>query len=168
MKRIEFPKRLIVLIKNKNLHAAGILILLLAIFYRDVVFAGRTFLMETAAPGTMPNAGPYKYKGTTPGFVAVDAGAIAWQIEPFNRFASKSVKKGDFPLWNPYAGLAGSPLLADGHTGPLEPLQFLFFFIPDRFWPYAVDLQLLMRFFIAAFACYLFAKRQKIDFLGSI
>jgi Bacterial membrane protein YfhO len=138
------------------------------VFYKDVAFHGQTFLMETAARGTMPGAGPYKYEGVQPGFVVNDAGAIAWYREPFNRFISTSVKKGDFPLWNPYAGLAGSPLLADGQTGPLEPLQLLFFFIPDHFWPLAIDFQLLIRFFIAGFTCYLFAQRQKINFFGSI
>jgi hypothetical protein len=154
--------------RHQHLLAAILLLIILAIFYRDVVFFHRTFLIETAALGTMPHAGPYNYKGISPGFVANDPGAIAWQTEPFNRFISTSIKKGDFPLWNPYAGLAGSPLLADGHTGLLEPLQFLFFFLPDRFWPLAIDFQLLIRFFIAGFTCYLFAQRQKINFFGSI
>lgn len=156
-------------LSNKNFQAVLVLTLFLAVFYRDVVFLGKTFLMETAAPGTMPNnAGPYKYKGEAPGFVANDPGAIAWQIEPFNRFITKSIKNGDFPLWNPYAGLAGSPLLADGHTGPLEPIQFIFFFFPIRFWANAIDLQLLLRFLIAGYGCFLFAQRLKLDFWGSI
>ena len=154
--------------RYSNIYAALILALILVLFYRDVVFSGRTFLIESAAQGTMPVGGPFKYKGVTPGFVANDPGAIAWQIEPFNRFLSKSIKRGDFPLWNPYAGLAGNPLLADGHTGPLEPLQFLFFFIPDRYWTYAIDAQLLLRFFLAGFFSYLFARRLKIGFLGGI
>jgi hypothetical protein len=168
MNGIDFHRRLISLIKNRNLHAAAILFLLLATFYRDVVFFGRTFLMESAAPGTMPNAGPYQYEGNKPGFVATDPGAIAWDMEPFNRFISKSVKNGDFPLWNPYAGLAGTPLFADGYTGALEPIQFLFYFAPDRYWPYAIDLQLLIRFFAAGFCTYLFARRQKINFSGGV
>src|SRR5690349_7773808 len=151
-----------------NFTAALTIAFLLILFYRDVIFDGRTFLMETAAAGTMPQAGPYNYKGISPGFTANDTGAIAWQIEPFNRFISTSMKRGDFPLWNPYAGLAGSPLLADGHTGPLEPIQFLFFFVPNRFWPLAIDFQLLIRFFIAGFTCYLFARRQGINFFGSL
>src|SRR5690349_14723814 len=154
--------------RYNNIYAALLLALILVLFYRDIVFSGRTFLIETAAKGTMPIGGPFKYKGETPGFVANDPGAIAWQIEPFNRFLSKSIKRGDLPLWNPYAGLAGNPLLADGHTGPLEPLQFLFFFVPDRYWVYAVDAQLLLRFFLAGFFTYLFARRLKIGFLGSI
>jgi hypothetical protein len=156
------------LIRNQHVSAVIVLLFILAFFYRDVVFNGRTFLIETGAPGTMPEAGPYGYHGVKPGFVANDAGAIAWQIEPFNRFVSTSLKRGDFPLWNPYTGLAGSPLLADGHTGPLEPLQFFFYFIPDQYWPYAVDIQLLLRFFLAGFFCYLFARRLKIGFLGGI
>src|SRR5258706_6002862 len=154
--------------RNQHLLAAILLLFVLAIFYRDVVFNGKTFLMETAAPGTMPNAGPYNYKGVSTGFVVNDSGAIAWAKEPLNRYISKSVKNGDFPLWNPYAGLAGSPLFADGHTGSLEPVQFLFFFIPDWYWPYAVDTQLLLRFLLAGFFCYLFARRLKIDFLGGV
>lgn len=154
--------------RRQSFLATLLLLFVLAFFYRDVVFYGRTFLMETAAPGTMPEAGPYNYRGIAPGFAANDPGAIAWQIEPFNKFISTSIKRGDFPLWNPYAGLAGSPLLADGHTGPLEPLQFLFFFLPDWLWTLAVDFQLLIRFFIAGFTCYLFARRQGIMFWGSI
>ena len=155
-------------VKRENLSAAAILIFILVAFYSDVIFGGRTFLMETAVAGTMPRAGPYKYEGTRPGFVVNDGGAIAWYGEPLNRFISRSMQRGDFPLWNPYAGLAGSPLLADGQTGPLEPIQFLFFFVPDRIWPLAIDVQLILRFLIVGFACYLFARRQDIDFLGSI
>ena len=115
------------LIRKKNVWAVVILGFILVAFYRDIVFDGRTFLMQTAAPGTMPGAGPYAYEGVKPGFVANDPGAIAWYGEPLNRFISQSIKTGDFPLWNPYAGLAGTPLLADGQTAPFEPLQFLFF-----------------------------------------
>src|SRR5215216_7289169 len=114
------------LLTKKNLLAGVILILILVAFYRDIVFEGRTFLMETAAAGTMPGGGPYKYEGTRPGFVANDPGAIALYGEPLNKFLSTSIKKGTIPLWNPYAGLAGSPLLADGQAGLFEPIQFLF------------------------------------------
>ena len=157
-------------IRNQYSAAATILILLLMFFYRDVVFGGRTFLMESAVPGTMPYppGGPYGYTGVKPSVIANDPGAIAWQTEPFSKFISVLIKKGDFPLWNPYTGLAGSPLFADGYTAPFEPLQFLFFLAPDRYWPYAIDIQLLLRFFIAGFSCYLFIKGQGISFIGSI
>lgn len=170
MNKAIYRDRVVAFLKNRNFHAICILSFFLVIFYRDVVFYGRTFLVETAVLGTMPlpNPGPYRYQGVEPGFVATDLGANAWDMEPVNRFAAQSIKKGDFPLWNPYVGLAGSPLLADGYTGPLEPIQFLFFFIPNRFWPYSIDYQLLIRFLLAGFGCYLFARRQKIDFLGSI
>jgi hypothetical protein len=162
-------KSLVDRFKGKQHYLSGtILVVILGLFYRDIILEGRTFLMETAARGTMPQAGPYNYKGVSPGFVANDPGAIASQTEPFNRFISASLKQGDFPLWNPYAGLAGSPLLADGHTGPLEPLQFLFFFLPNKLWPLSIDFQLLIRFFIAGFACYLFACRQGINLWGSV
>ncbi len=143
---------------------------LLAFFYRDVVFQGKTFLMENMTAGTMPEppGGPFRYPYESPGPAVFDPGAIAWQIEPFNRFVSTSIKKGDFPLWNPYAGPAGSPLLADAQTGPLEPIQFLLFFVPTVLWPYAIDFQLLIRYLIAGLGCYLFARRQKLDFVSGI
>lgn|GEM_PF-2394379 len=161
-------KKIQVFFQNQNLLAALLLALIIIIFYRDVVFNGRTFLIETGAPGTLPSSGFYKYGASWQGLVAIDPGSTAWVNEPYNKFASISIKNGDFPLWNPYAGLAGSPFLADGQTGPLEPLQFLFFFVPDKYWPYSIDLQLLLRFFISGYFCYLFARRQKIDFLGGI
>ncbi len=158
------------LVKTQGFAAAIILIFVLALFYRDVVFGGRTFLMETATWGTMPSpsVGPYNYHGVNPGFVAIDAGAIAWDGEPYNRFISQSIKRGDFPLWDPYTGPAGAPLFADGYTAPLEPIQLLFFLAPTRFWPYTVDFQLLLRFFLAGFFCYLFSRRLKIGFVGSV
>jgi len=77
----------------------------------------------------MPNSGPYNDHDATTGFAVNDAGAIAWFAEPLNKFISKSLKQGDFPLWNPYNSLAGNPLLADGATGPpLNPYNFSSFF----------------------------------------
>lgn len=165
--RIVF-KRLHDLYRNQHLRAAVLLAVVLAFFYRDVIFEGRTFLMQIAAPGTMPSGGGYRYDGIQPRFAANDPGAIAWMAEPLNRFIAVSLKNGDFPLWNPYAGLAGTPLLADGQTAPLEPIQFIFFFLPIRFWTYAVDAQLLIRFFLAAYFCYLFVRRQNVEFAGAV
>lgn len=159
-----------IIFKKDFFRAVSILALLLVVFYRDVVFEGKTFLIETAAQGTMPMplGGAYKYSGDKPGFVSNDPGAIAWAKEPIDRFISKSIKNGVFPLWNPYIGLAGSPLLADGYTGPLEPIQFLFFLLPTRFWMYAVDYQLLLRYLIAGIGCYLLARRLGLNFISSI
>lgn len=154
--------------QDQNILAIILFILLLGLIYRDVVFGGQTFLMENAALGTMGISGPYKYEGRQPGFVANDPSALALISETSSRFLSNSIRKGDFPLWNPYGGLAGVPFLADGQAGPLEPIQLLFSLVPRRFWPYAVDWQLLLRFFIAGFTCYLFARRQGIDFMGGI
>lgn len=99
--------------RYNNILASPILALFVVLFYRNVVFAGRTFIIETAAKGTMPIGKPFKYKGVTPGFVTSDPGAIAWQIEPFNQFLLKSIKRDDSPLWNPYIGLAGNLSIGD-------------------------------------------------------
>ena len=41
-------------IKRQHSFAAGIFIIALAVFYRDVVFYGRTFLMESTVSWTTP------------------------------------------------------------------------------------------------------------------
>ncbi len=46
------------LFRNQHLWAAIVLIFVLIFFYRDVVFGGRTFLIESEAPGTIPG-GPF-------------------------------------------------------------------------------------------------------------
>jgi hypothetical protein len=152
---------------REHLFAFGILLAILVFFYRDVVFGGKTFLMEDITWGTLPS-GPYEYQGSALHQVPIDPGAIAWVNEPYNRFISRSIQTGDFPLWNPYLGLAGAPIYSDGVMGPLEPIQFIFYWVPDRFWAYGVDIQLLVRFLLAGFFCYLFARRQKIGLAGGI
>src|SRR5690349_19565237 len=74
-------------LRNENLLAAFLLICTLAFFYRDVVFGGRTFLLEGTERGTMPlpAVGPYGYEGPTFGFVW-DASAIANAVEPWDKF----------------------------------------------------------------------------------
>jgi hypothetical protein len=162
-----FSKKELLRSNHKHFVAFVILAAVLIFFYRDVVFGGKTFLMENLTSGTMSN-GPFNYHEAAPVQAAIDPGAIAWINEPYNRFISRSIQKGDFPLWNPYSGLAGAPILADGQVGPLEPIQFLFYWVPDRFWPYSVDTQLLVRFLLAGFFCYLYACRLQIGLAGGI
>lgn len=149
--------------------AAIILIGALSFIYRDVVFEGKTFLMLNGTAATLPGENVYGYDNPRPQFYPVsDPGAIAWQIEPFNRFFSIELKNGEFPLWNPHAGLAGRPLFVDGHTALFEPIQLLFAFLPDQWWPWAVDFQLLLRYFLAGLFTYLFLRKINIGFWGSV
>jgi hypothetical protein len=126
-----------------NVLAAIFLIVVLMLFYRDVVFGGRTFLTQSASSSENTSF--------------ADPGAIAWQLEPYNYRASNLVKAGYLPLWNPSAGL-GSPFMADGNSAAVEPLTFLFYLLPESEWPTAMDAQVLIRFWLAGFFSYLFAR----------
>ncbi|MHB8778410.1 MAG: YfhO family protein [Anaerolineales bacterium] len=154
---------------SETMFAILIIAAALVFFYRDVVFGGRTFLMLNSTAGTMPGQQVYGYLYPIPEIPPVsDPGAIAWQIEPYNRFFSRELKQGEFPLWNPHTGLAGRPLYVDGQTGLFEPIQFLFALLPDAWWPWSMDIQLLLRYFLAGFFTYLFLRRIKVGFLGGI
>lgn len=138
-----------------------ILLTALALFYRDVVFDGHTFLIEGGAKGTMPPSqegryGPYGYTGPV-NMYWVDQGSVGWQTEPFTRFASLSYQSGQLPLWNPYQGL-GTPFYAHGMTGAFDPLRIPLYFTPTPWWPIAVDLLLLFRYFLAGLFTYLFLR----------
>ena len=126
-----------------NILAAIFLTVVLMLFYRDVVFGGRTFVTQSAS----------RLEDTS----FADPGAIAWVLEPYNYRASNLVKAGYLPLWNPSAGL-GSPFMADGNSAAVEPLTFLFYLLPESEWATAMDAQVLIRFWLAGFFSYLFAR----------
>lgn len=59
-----------------------------------------------------------------------DADAIR-QIYPWREFAMDQFKKGQIPLWNPYA-FSGQPLLANFQSGVFYPLNLLYFLTDSK------------------------------------
>ncbi|MDP3998071.1 MAG: YfhO family protein, partial [bacterium] len=51
------------------------------------------------------------------------------QQYPWRELAIDSIKKGQWPLWNPYS-FSGTPLLANLQSSPFYPLNLLFFVLP--------------------------------------
>ena len=62
-------------------------------------------------------------------------------------------------LWNPYA-FAGSPLLANGQSAPLYPLNWLHWILPPS-WSYV--LAAILRTVLAASFTWAFARRHMVD-----
>jgi hypothetical protein len=156
----------------EHLLAAVVLALCLTLFYRDIVFGGRTFLQLGFAPGTMPisaGGGAYNYPGDPKDLNVplADPGAIAWVGEPSQRLGTKLFATNDSALWNPHVGL-GDVFLADGYSAPYEPLQILSSLAPERYWPLAVDMQVLVRFLIAGVFTYLFARRLGLQWVAAV
>jgi hypothetical protein len=161
------------LLRSDHFRAAFALSILLIIFYRDVIFGGKTFLMENTVNGTMSigqGGGPYNYPSQNNGLApatVTDAGAIAWGYEPSTKLTRDLLWHWTLPLWKNNVGL-GSPLLADGMSDSLEPLMILSYLIPDRWWPWSIDLLVLLRFFLGGWFTYLFARRVGIGFFPSL
>ena len=106
--------------KSEHFRAALLIIGILLFVYRDVVFGGRTFLVGADFPGVTaygPYADPAAYVGNQ--FYSMDAGAIAWQMEPWEKMINQEYASGEMPLWNPHSGL-GYPLYANPHSAPFD------------------------------------------------
>ncbi len=124
--------------------------------YRDVVFAGKSFLPvgETwAVYAAPPYASGYHGEAAPPFSSGYDVAAHAWVIQPAAYYERRAILAGTLPLWDPHDGL-GRPLLANGQTPLFNPLHWLVLIDPDS--PALWDAYfLLLRFVAALFACYL-------------
>src|SRR5690349_21763782 len=87
---------------GEHLLAAVLLIVALSIFYRDIIFGGRTFLLLNAANGTLPTSmgSAYGYPETQSDLAVLDP-ANAWVNEPYQRRIGKILASGEVPLWIP-------------------------------------------------------------------
>src|SRR5690348_635171 len=87
---------------REHLLAAILMIVVLSIFYRDIVFGGHTFLLLNAASGTLPTSmgSAYGYPGTKSQLPVLDP-VNAWLSEPYQRRIGKILANGEVPLWNP-------------------------------------------------------------------
>lgn len=157
---------------KEHFLATFLLLVVLTFFYRDVVFNHRTFLQLGYTAGTMPfstGGGAYGYPGRNDELrrPPEDTAANGWVNEPYARRAGAIIKQGEVPLWNPSQGM-GEPFLADGNSAPLEPIQFLSSLVPETYWPLTTDIQVLLRFFLAGFFTYLFARAIGLQLIPSV
>ncbi|HQO20946.1 MAG TPA: hypothetical protein PLA03_11375 [Acidobacteriota bacterium] len=127
----------------RNFYPVVLLVLLLAVF--APLFAGCNFLPFDAYPayceGMLVASGQtYEHAGTV-NSREQEFGWFAVNI-PNDVLFSTSLRKGVFPLWNPYYG-CGAPTFDDGQFRPLNPFKLLFFIYPD-YWTYCISLFLLL------------------------
>jgi hypothetical protein len=63
---------------------------------------------------------------------------------PSRLYASQSIRRGEWPLWNPYT-LCGTPFLGTGESAVLSPLTLLFYLLPTaKAFGYTAFVQLLL------------------------
>ena len=124
-------------LRKEDLFCLGGLILLVAIFFHDVLFGGRS----------------YWYRD------------IIRYLYPNRLLAAEMISQGQFPLWNPYL-FCGLPLFANFQNGLIHPLSaayYLFpfylsfkYFIVCQFWLGAVGAYLFLRSLkLSLYACFI-------------
>src|ERR1051326_5968858 len=143
----------------------------MVIFYRGILFQGRTFLVEGGVNETMPlsefsQAGAYGYSGPLNEY-ELDKAAKAWAGQPFDRYSAESYQAGEIPLWNPYEGI-GMPFHANGQSAILDPIHALIYLFPLNRWPLAEDLHLLLRYFLAGLFTVLFLRSLGANIVASL
>lgn len=86
------------------------------------------------------------------------------QLYPWKTLVIDQLKKGEFPLWNPY-NFSGAPLLANFQSAVFYPFTLLYFFFDQKFvWSFLVFLQP----FLCSFFTYLYARKLTISKIGSL
>lgn len=79
-------------------------------------------------------------------------------------FWVESIRKGDFPFWNPFQ-YSGHPFFANPQYAILYPLNILFFLLP---FDLASNVIIILHFFVGGLFTYLFLKDLKVNSTGSL
>ena len=79
-------------------------------------------------------------------------------------FWVESIKKGDFPLWNPYQ-FSGHPFFANPQHAVLYPINGLFFLLP---FDAAFNAIIILHLFLGGLFTYLFLRDLKVNSTGSL
>lgn len=91
------------------------------------------------------------------------------QVYPLQNFAAVESSQGITPYWNPYT-FSGMPFIADPQVGFYYPLNRLMdFFVEDgALNPDALQLLIILHFFIAQLTMFLFLRSQKLNFASTL
>jgi hypothetical protein len=79
-------------------------------------------------------------------------------------FWVEGIKRGDFPLWNPYQ-FAGHPFFANPQYAMLYPFNGLFFLLP---FDIAFNFIIILHFFLGGLFTYLFLRDLKVNSTGAL
>jgi hypothetical protein len=128
--------------------------LLLVILFGPALFLGKVLFPADILPGV---ALPENARKAPEGNVLQSD--LITQIAPLQAQIRRSLKAGEWPLWNDLAG-AGMPLLADPQSQTLEPLVFLAFPLPL---PAAIGVTAGLRVLTALVFFFLLLRRQELS-----
>jgi hypothetical protein len=146
--------------RRKDVLAVAFLVILITVFFSRELFTDRTlvtFRLYHAFPW-ITDATPEQLAEPS---VTSDC---TFSYLPRRIFATRMMREGHIPLWNPYQ-FCGTPFLANYQSGVLYPVNLVLY----AFDPYEqMDLYLYAHFLIAAVFTYLLARRLGISLGGSL
>jgi len=149
-----------VLARHQHLLAAGVLVVLLAVFFSPLALDDATFsTVEANQANTYPWAGPIERPEIPP---QADQAQYSHPRQVFLDHALKD--DGVIPLWDPYT-FAGHPSFASG-PGLAYPPRLFVTLLLDPSW--AHDVYLIVHLFAAGLAMFALMKQLGGGFLGAL
>ncbi len=86
-------------------------------------------------------------------WMPVGGGDLVSFLYPVYSFAARSLKAGDFPLWNPYL-YGGAPFAGDNQSGLFYPINLAFFLLQPSVDYRAMELLSVAHFYLAGVSAY--------------
>ncbi len=86
------------------------------------------------------------------------------QQYPWKDLSIENLRKGELPMWNPYA-FSGTPLLANFQSAVFYPLNIIFLALPLN---YSWSIFIILQPFLAGIFIYLYLRNLKLDIYSSL
>lgn len=162
--------------RREALRSAALFALLLAIAFFNIVFQGESLVPgnnhNPLAPAvTAANYGPhvrpsgyFQLRGISPYANIQDAGSSWWQGEPAMELLKRAIRRGEFPLWDPYIG-GGVPSMANLTPAYFFPPSLLVAILGNQ--PWLKNLYSLLILLACGFFTYVFIRKHDVGVIGS-
>ncbi len=146
--------------RGKDALAIALLIAVITVFFSPEVFTDRTLVTYR-----LVNAFPWRSEATPAELAEASVTSdCAFSYLPRRVFATRMIRAGEVPLWNPHQ-FCGAPFLADYQSAVLYPVNLALYSV-DPFTQ--MDLYIYIHFLVAAVFTYLFARRLGVSPGGSL
>lgn len=169
-------KLLIDIDRREAFRTAALFALLLIAAFFNVVFQGESLIPGNnfnpfSSAYTKENYGPrvhsaqyFKLRGVSPYANIHDAGSSWWQGEPAMELLKRAVRRGEFPLWDPYIG-GGVPSMGNLTPAYFFPPSFLVAVLGNA--PWLKNLYSLLLLLGCGFFTYVFLRKHGVGVIAS-
>lgn len=152
---------------RNNIFIAFILFFIFAgIFFNKSLIKGEIPFPGDLLVGSYVPYSSYPFQGYAPSGYPHKAQNIdvVEQLYPWKYLSIEVLKKGEFPLWNPY-NFSGTPHLAAIQSGTFYPVNIIFFVLP---FVSAWSIYIILQPVLAGFFTYLFLREIKLNMKSAV